>query len=129
MTGLARRLVVSYQDSLSSLPLEISDSSGVDQSYETKLALIERATKPGHIHRLVTLIPQRSAQQTELALPQVHAVEVESKASVAELKQALGKSAGVDAERLLLLDIYKGHVYGEFFDPAPVGRIQVRAVR
>ena len=96
------------------------------------------ATRPGHVHRIVTLLQQSDAK-TETNNDDAaggctnrctsFAVEVLARGTIRDLKKQLSRMSGVPVENLLILDIFNGSVYNEFNDRDPVQHIRVCMLR
>eukprot|EP00750_Incisomonas_marina_P024394 INCI5111.5.p1 GENE.INCI5111.5~~INCI5111.5.p1 ORF type:complete len:826 (-),score=155.78 INCI5111.5:1163-3640(-) len=120
------KVSVSFE-ALSTLGIEITDPPA--------MAAIETspATRPGHVHRIVTLLQQSDAK-TETNNDDAaggctnrctsFAVEVLARGTIRDLKKQLSRMSGVPVENLLILDIFNGSVYNEFNDRDPVQHIR-----
>lgn len=56
--------------------------------------------------------------------PKIYYVKVEKKAKIGELKEKVGQTAGIAADRLLLADIYHGRIFQLLNDEASVTAIR-----
>ena len=117
--------VIYTQDSLSSLALELADPSGTGATYQTAMAAIPSASRPGCIHKKLIVTRYIDPSVTEAVPTSNYAVEMVAQGFIHHLKLGLSKLADVNASNLLILDIYNGGVYNMFHESQLARAIQV----
>jgi len=97
---------------LSSLSLELADAKPAADVH------VQPATRPGFVHKTVFVVRRGE-------IPTLFAVELERDSLVVDLKGKFATLLEVAVDQLVLLDIYQGRVYAEFYDNLPVTEIKV----